>query len=183
MKQILNITIITFFLFTGVCAMAMDDINLIKPEKVGLASIGMSEPDLRTMYKDYPLTQKIIKKGQTKNKIITIFLHEPGKSGNQPSMKINMNNGKIYIIEVCDPKLKTAKGIGVGTNIATLLKTYKADRIVSDGGDWPIVMVDNLGMSFIIDANGYKGKQTRIKPEDLPKGAKIRTIIVSKLMD
>jgi len=87
----------------------------------------------------------------------------------------------IWRIQVNDSKLRTAKGIHVGSTVSDLRAAYRVTSVL-EGEEGVFLRVDQLSASFSLDQSG--ADRARISqgtaPELIPASVKIRSILLTQ---
>lgn len=132
---------------------------LLARGKAGLTEVGMP---IRQVEKTYTKEFTKIINGETDDGPYSdLIIYDDKSKGNKVLLRCELddrNERHINSITVYDPRYKTEKGIGVGSDYATLRKEYKVDGIAQCWGrpgeaGGPCAIVEDLKMSFVFRQN------------------------------
>lgn len=158
-----------------------DNDFLLSKHKAGSIEVGMPIGALYAVY-DRELTRLIdlYLEGMF-SPALEIYLKGKGKK-KKPSMIVEIGCGEDWIItriNVYDKKFKTSKGIGVGSTLGDIRKSYKVDSI--GFGEGPLfVLVEEMEMSFALNIVKVPPKWYKTKDQNLiPDNAKVGYVVVN----
>jgi hypothetical protein len=180
MKSVLLSLIILLFTSVGAQIVKGQDSFLLSKNKAGGIEIGMTIDALHTKYE--PRLTKLTAQYPEGmfSPLLEIYLN--GKLQNvEPSITVAIDKENAWIvggIRVKDKRFKTSKGIGIGSTLGEIRKTYKVSWI--DFGEGSLFAnVEDLGISFEIDFSKLSDEWYRTRNQSLiPDSARVVSINV-----
>ena len=138
---------------TSLVATAQESPHLIAPGQAGNVRIG---DYASSVYRLYPREQRRLfdleLEGSLTPALALTLSGSETEGGIVAELWIRNNALVVYRIQVRDPVMKTAEGIGVGSTMAELRSAYQeVDDIASFGEPGIYVVVESLGFSFELD--------------------------------
>jgi hypothetical protein len=124
---------------------------LVTGDKAGFISLGMSSNSVREKYGNEVTRIVDPQLEGMPAPAVAVYLmdNDIDTASIEGELDGGFGPGNIYRITVGDPRFKTDKGIGVGSTLGSLRKTYKVDRITAFEG-LVCVEVKEFGASFIL---------------------------------
>ena len=153
---------------------------LLSKHKAGCIEIGMPVDSIYAGY-DRELTSLVdlFLEGMF-SPALEIYLNGKEKK-KKPSMIVEIGCGEDWIItriNVYDKKFKTSKGIGVGSTLGDIRKSYKVEWI-SSGEGTIFARVEEMEMSFALNIVKVPPKRYKTKGQNLiPDSAKVEYVLI-----
>lgn len=178
----MRICVLSFALLSAIAAFAQqhDDDMIIELHRAGPVSIGA---DAQAVYASFPRDRrKLIDlelEGHLSPALALTIAGSDVRDGLIAELAASDEELVVWRIQVHDPTLRTAEGIGVGSTIGELREAYEISGVTTGEGRL-FVTVEDLSASFELDRSRYGFERLwRIRnPDAIPSDVEIASILL-----
>lgn len=154
---------------------------LLTKGKAGPLGVAMDTNMIKQAFPNAGIAKRVEMKEGSPYHIYAVSISEPGRKDTE-SLIIDVD-GKppketVYSITVLDPRFKTSKGIGVGSMLQDLKKAYATSGLLISDNGRPIIIVEELGMTFELDPKNFIPKNGGRTANSIPQNATIQAIYI-----